>query len=102
MANVISPEGAQEFTMYNYPNPFVNNTSIVYTLPDAGHVKLLLTDVSGKTIRTLVDDNNNAGSHKVVVDPAKLNMATGVYFYRIIFEGASDSFTKVNKMVLTR
>ena len=102
MANVISPEGALEFTMYNYPNPFVNNTSIVYTLPDAGHVKLLLTDVSGKTIRTLVDDNNNAGSHKVVVDPAKLNMATGVYFYRIIFEGASDSFTKVNKMVLTR
>jgi hypothetical protein len=102
MTNVISPEGSTEFSMYNYPNPFVNNTSIVYTLPEAGHVKLLLTDVNGKTIRTLVDDFNDAGFHKVVVDPATLNMATGVYFYRIIVESATDSFTKVNKMVLTR
>jgi len=102
MSNVISPEGSMEFSMYNYPNPFVNNTNIVYNLPEAGHVKLLLTDVNGKTIRTLVDDNNTEGYHKIVVDPAELNMATGVYFYRIIFESASNSFTKVNKMVLTR
>jgi hypothetical protein len=102
MTNVISPEGSMEFSMYNYPNPFVNNTSIVYNLPEAGHVKLLLTDVNGKTIRTLVDDANDAGFHKVLVDPAQLNMAAGVYFYRIIFESDSDSFTKVNKMVLTR
>jgi hypothetical protein len=101
MSNVVTP-GTQELTMYNYPNPFKNTTTIVYTLPEAGHAKLVLTDLYGKVISTLADAPENAGSHSVTVDPAALHMAPGVYLYKIIFDSATDTNVKVNKMVFTR
>ena len=102
MSNVITPDGTKGITMYNYPNPFANSTNIVYTLPDNGHVKLVLTDLYGKTIRTLADGDNTAGSHTVTVDPAVLQMIPGVYLYKIIFDSETDTYVKVNKMVFTR
>jgi hypothetical protein len=38
----------------------------------------------------------------VTVDPAALHMAPGVYLYKIIFDSATDTNVKVNKMVFTR
>jgi hypothetical protein len=71
-------------------------------LPEAGHAKLVLTDLYGKVISTLADAPENAGSHSVTVDPAALHMAPGVYLYKIIFDSATDTNVKVNKMVFTR
>ncbi|MEI7725305.1 MAG: T9SS type A sorting domain-containing protein, partial [Bacteroidota bacterium] len=102
MPNVVTPDGSQDISMYNYPNPFANTTTIVYTLPEAGHATLVLTDLYGKTISTLIDQPDKAGSHTVTVDPAALNMMPGVYLYKIIFDSATDTYVKVNKMVFTR
>jgi hypothetical protein len=102
MSNVLTSDGSQNITLYNYPNPFAGTTTIAYTLPEAGHARLVLTDLYGKTIATLVDQQEKAGSHTVTVDPATLNMTSGVYLYKIIFESATDTFVKVNKMVFTR
>jgi len=102
MAKVITTEGSKDISLFNYPNPFANTTSIVYTLPEAGHARLVLTDLYGNTIHVLADRQETTGAHTVVVDPASLNMAPGVYLYKIIFTGASDTSIKVNKMVFTR
>jgi hypothetical protein len=102
MASVITPEGSDDITLYNYPNPFKNTTTIVYTLPSSGHVKLVLTNLYGEMIRTLTNQEMIMGKHSLVVDPAELNMSSGVYFYKIIFDGETGSHTKVNKMVFTR
>jgi hypothetical protein len=102
MSKVITPNGANEFSMFNYPNPFKSNTNIVYTMPEAGKVTLVITDMFGKTLRTLVDDNMAAGTHTVSVNASDLNLTAGVYLYRIEVAGETDNFVKVNKMVFAK
>jgi len=102
MANIKTITGQQDIAMTNYPNPFVTSTTIAYNLPEPGHVSLVLTDQSGKTISTLIDRQEPAGSHTVTVDAAGLNMIPGVYLYKIDYKNASNSFHVVNKMIFTR
>jgi hypothetical protein len=93
---------AREFTMFNYPNPFKNTTTIAYTLPETGKVTLELTDMYGKPIKTLVSDVQETGAYTVEVDPFDLNMAPGVYMFNIKVEAATKTYVKVGKMILTR
>ena len=102
MADVITPDGNQDITLFNYPNPFNKTTTIVYTVPASGHTRLILTDLVGNTVGTLADRQDKAGSHTVTVDPAAMHMASGVYLYKIIFDTPTDTYVKVNKMVLTK
>ena len=102
MASVMTVTGTDEVTLNNYPNPFKHNTTIVYTLPQQGHVKLVLTNLYGEVVRTLTDANEAMGTHSIVVDPVEMHMAAGVYIYRLVFEDATDTYSKVNKMVFTR
>ena len=66
----------------NYPNPFNPTTIIEFSLPEGQHVLLGVFDVMGRKIRTLVDDNLEAGKHRVLVDGSDL--PSGVYFYRLM------------------
>jgi len=93
---------AREFTMFNYPNPFKNTTTIAYTLPEAGKVTLELTDMYGKPIKTLVSDIQESGAYSVEVDPFDLHMSPGVYMYNIKVEAETKTYVKVGKMILTR
>ena len=102
MSKVITPNGLKEFSMFNYPNPFKNTTNIVYTLPESGKVRLVLTNMYGKTIRVLVDEMQNAGSYTVPVDTYDNTLTPGVYLYKIEVIGATDTYVKVNKMMFTR
>jgi archaellum component FlaG (FlaF/FlaG flagellin family) len=88
--------------MFNYPNPFKNTTNIVYTLPESGKVRLVLTNMYGKTVRVLVDEMQSAGSYTVTVNPYDNTLVPGVYLYKIEVQGATDSYVKVNKMLFTR
>jgi hypothetical protein len=102
MANVITPNGVNEFSMFNYPNPFKNTTNIVYTLPEAGKVRLVLTNMFGQTLKVLVNEMQSAGSYTVTVNPVDNSLSQGVYLYKIEVEGETDTFVKVNKMLFTR
>jgi hypothetical protein len=102
MSKVITPNGSKEFTLFNYPNPFSDNTKIIYTLPESGSVKLVVTDIYGKTIRTLVDESQSAGNYTVNINAAELNLSSGVYLYRIEVSGATENFVKINKLVFAR
>jgi hypothetical protein len=92
----------REFSMANYPNPFKNTTTIIYSLPEAGKVTLELTDMYGKTVKTLVSTYQEVGAYTVSVDPFDLHMAPGVYMYSIQVESATKTYVKVEKMILTR
>lgn len=71
-----------EFALYqNYPNPFNPQTTIGYLLPAASQVTLVVYDLLGREVKTLVHERQDAGKHQVVMDGGGL--ASGVYFYRL-------------------
>jgi photosystem II stability/assembly factor-like uncharacterized protein len=80
----------------NYPNPFNPSTTISFSIPNAGNVTLEVYDISGKLVKTLVNDFRQAGSHSVTMNASEL--ASGVYMYKLI----SGSFTETKKMVLVK
>ena len=87
--------------MQNYPNPFNPNTTIRYDLPKASDVKLVIYNILGQKVRTLIDKNRSAGFHVVQWDGkngAGVSVASGVYIYRI----EAERFVKYRKMLLIR
>lgn len=72
----------EEFGLYqNYPNPFNPATTIRFALPEASNVELVVYDMLGREVETLVDGYKEAGYHEVVFDAG--NLASGTYIYRI-------------------
>ena len=67
--------------LQNYPNPFNPSTTIKYDLPRQSRVKLVVYNVLGREVATLVDGAKKAGSYQVRWN-AK-GFASGVYFYRL-------------------
>jgi hypothetical protein len=102
MQGVMTIGGSKGLAIFNYPNPFVDNTTIVYTLPEPGRVRLVLTDLYGKTISRLADHKDIAGIHTVPFDPSGMNLMPGVYLCKILFDGTTGTEIKVDKMLFTR
>ena len=65
----------------NYPNPASGKTTISFTLKEAGNVNLVVYDVTGKIISTLVSENKNIGEHEVSFNTTNLN--SGIYYYQL-------------------
>ncbi len=89
----------------NYPNPFNPTTTIEYELPKDAFVKLIVYDILGREVQTLVNQEKAAGSYKVIFDGS--NLSSGVYFYRITFTNsdsklANDNLSRVNKLMLIK
>ena len=78
------------------PNPFNPTTAISYALPQAGHVTLMVYDLSGCEVATVVNGWRDAGSHQVTFDGSAL--ASGVYVYRLTANGQTASA----KMILMK
>jgi hypothetical protein len=66
----------------NYPNPFNPETAIRYSFKRGGEVTLKVYDLLGKEVSTLIDAAIPAGNHTVIFSAKDL--ATGVYFYRLV------------------
>jgi predicted CXXCH cytochrome family protein len=80
----------------NYPNPFNPTTTIKFSLPQAGNVKVTIYDVTGKEVQTLVNSYYARGTFNVNWNAG--SYSSGVYFYRI----ESGNFNMVKKMVLLK
>ena len=52
----------------NYPNPFNPTTKISYRIPESGHTTLIVYDILGNKIATLVDRYQTAGKYEYVFD----------------------------------
>jgi hypothetical protein len=71
----------------NYPNPFNPSTEIAYSTPAPGEARLVVYDVLGREVRTLVNGMVGAGSHRVTLSADGL--PGGTLFCRLEFGGSS-------------
>jgi hypothetical protein len=89
--------GINDFRLnQNYPNPFNPSTTISYSLEKEGNVKLTVYNAIGSKVETVVNEYKPAGNYSVQFNGN--NLASGIYFYRIII-GESSS---VRKMILLK
>ncbi|MFA7056578.1 MAG: choice-of-anchor J domain-containing protein, partial [Candidatus Cloacimonadales bacterium] len=85
----------------NYPNPFNPETSIGFSLKDAGNVTLDIYNIKGQKVKTLLNEHREAGTHNIVwngTDDNNKNVSSGVYFYKI----KNGKFTSTKKMILMK
>jgi predicted phosphodiesterase len=83
----------------NYPNPFDQTTTIHFTMPKAGKIKIDIYTISGQKVTNLVNGFVEEGEHSVVFNPAQSGVnLSGIYFYKIEVDG----FTKSKKMMFTK
>jgi hypothetical protein len=69
---------AMTLSVKAYPNPAKSLSVVRYSLPAEGKVLLQLYDISGRLLKTLVDENKNPGIYKITLNTKTL--ASGVYF----------------------
>lgn len=86
--------------LQNYPNPFNPSTKIDYRLPFNSNVTLMVYDINGKEIVTLVNESKTAGNHTIEFNSN--GIASGVYFYSITAGSENGSFNKTLKMVVVK
>ena len=80
----------------NYPNPFNPSTTIEFSIPEAGTVKLVVYDALGKEISVLENKELAAGKYSYNWNAGDL--ASGIYFYKM----ESNNFVQVRKMLLVK
>jgi hypothetical protein len=105
----ISSEIPNGFSLFqNYPNPFNPTTRIKFSIPPLrgarGMIKLVIYDILGREVATLVNEQFKSGTYEVEWDGT--NYPSGVYFYKLIVSDASASsgrgYTETRKMVLIK
>ena len=89
-----------KFALYpNYPNPFNSTTTIRYDLPKPSRVQLIIFNLLGQNIRTLVDENQQSGRYTIKwngQDERGLHVSSGIYYVKI----RANTFINLQKMVL--
>jgi hypothetical protein len=80
----------------NYPNPFNPSTTIAFDMPRAGKATIIVYDILGREVATLLDQDVQAGSYRLRFNAT--GMPSGVYFYRMTAGG----FSETRKIVLMR
>ena len=80
----------------NYPNPFNPSTVIQYELPDASPVRIVVYDLLGREVSTLVNEVQPAGEHTVQFNATRL--ASGMYLYRM----TAGTFVETRRMLVLK
>ncbi len=87
----------------NYPNPFNPSTTIKYSIPvgtnrnlSSTNVKLIVYDILGREVTTLVNKQQSAGNYEVNFDASRLT--SGIYFYKL----TSGAFNTTKKLMLLK
>ena len=92
----------QSYTLdQNYPNPFNPTTTIKYTIPKAGNVRIEVYDITGRLVTTLVNTNQATGTYSVTWNgrnSSGQSVGSGIYLYRL----QAKDFVSVKKMVMLK
>ncbi len=86
---------------HNYPNPFNPVTTISFVLPKTMDVKLVIYDVLGRKVRTLLDGKQRQGAHRVIwngTDDHGKVVASGMYYYRL----TTENYDRTMQMILMK
>jgi len=94
----------QSFTLeQNYPNPFNSETVIRFSLPSSADVELIVFNLAGQQVATLVQGAQEAGTYAVTwngQDDDGRKLASGVYLYRLTARDGKQVATR--KLLLIR
>lgn len=94
----ILENAASDLGLVVYPNPCVNEVMVKYNLSTATRIKISITNVIGKTIATVIDQTQIAGTHQELISIAALSLSSGVYFLNL----QTDNFKEIQKVVVAR
>ena len=100
--NHIAGEIPIDYYLYsNYPNPFNPTTKIKIDIPKSSFVKLIVYDILGREIKTLVNEKLDAGRYEVEwpsLTGDASDYPSGIYYYKLI----ADEYVNVKKMILLK
>jgi hypothetical protein len=85
----------------NYPNPFNPSTTIMYQVPKAGNVSIIIYDMLGQEVRILMNNEVAAGAYQVQWDglnDSGVSMSSGTYIYRM----TAGDFVESKEMILVK
>jgi hypothetical protein len=86
----------------NYPNPFNPSTTINFAVPVQSDVKIVIYNVIGEIVKTIIDKKMNAGSYSVSFNAGN-TLSSGIYFYNINAAGIDGrNFIQTKKMILIK
>jgi hypothetical protein len=80
----------------NYPNPFNSTSNLKFEIAKLGDVKLVVYDVMGRAVQTLVNETLKPGTYETTFDGSML--PSGVYFYKL----SVGDFTETKKMLMIK
>ncbi|HEY5533362.1 MAG TPA: T9SS type A sorting domain-containing protein [Ignavibacteria bacterium] len=101
ISNLNTPVPENYCLYQNYPNPFNPITKIKFDIPETVKhktldIKLIVYDIIGREIQTLVNEKLNPGSYEVTFDGS--NLPNGVYFYKL----RAGEYTETKKMLMIK
>jgi hypothetical protein len=86
-----------DYVLYqNYPNPFNPSTKISWQIPEAGQIAIVIYDVLGRKIKTLVNEYKQPGKYEVAFNADDLS--AGVYYYQL----QTENYKATNKMMVLK
>ncbi len=80
----------------NFPNPFNPSTTIKFAIPQQAHVVLIVYDLMGRVVTTLIDEQLAPGEYTAAFDAGSI--ASGMYLYRI----KAGSHVTTRRMILLK
>ena len=84
----------------NYPNPFKITTTIAYSIPENGSVRLSVVNLLGEELELIVDEFKEAGKYSVEYDARGLS--AGMYLYRLEVDGETRNFNASGTMQIIK
>ena len=85
----------------NYPNPFNPETTITYSVKDAGPISIEIYNAKGQLVKTLVNEHKASGNYSIVWNGRDNNnqaVSSGIYFYKM----QAGKYSSTKKMVLMK
>lgn len=102
MLGVHEPKLAKDYHLLNnYPNPFNNTSTIVFSIPVHSFVTLSIYDIRGNKIKSLIAEERDPGSYSIIWDGTnnhRQTVSSGMYLYRL----ETVDFIRTKKMVLIK
>ncbi|MDP7437601.1 MAG: T9SS type A sorting domain-containing protein, partial [Candidatus Marinimicrobia bacterium] len=93
---------SHQYTLYPaYPNPFNPTTTLRYDLPEQAYVNIIIYDLLGRQVKTLINQTQDAGFKSVIWNATNdygKPVSAGVYLYNI----QAGEFVQTKKMVLLK
>jgi hypothetical protein len=89
----------------NYPNPFNPTTNIKFSLKADSKVSLIIYNIRGQKVKTLINENMQVGYYSIVWngrDDSGKSLSSGVYFNDFNASGEGGDYTSVKKMILLK